>query len=211
MKPKPVDWNVVVAGYWNPAILTPAGIARRLFGLPKGTPIQVEVPMDQLAPYRVKYDGITVTAEMGRLSVLTDSPEYNTLERAMAVAAKAIRDLPETPFSAAGFNLRFNVEDAPNDLLSSIAPPLDGLLSDAGFTIESRSVKRALTFRAGMLNLDILCQKNSEVRVEFNFHRQSTELSQLTEWLSTSIEEVKTTVARILRDVVHLDPAENEE
>jgi hypothetical protein len=51
---KPYDWNVVVLGHWNQAILTPQGIAERLFQLPSETEIGIEVPMDAIGPFRVK-------------------------------------------------------------------------------------------------------------------------------------------------------------
>lgn len=208
MAVSPTDWNVVVAGFWNPAILTPAGIAKRLFGLPEGTPILVEVPMDQLLPYRVKHEGVTITAEMGRLTIVTDTPNFNSLQSAMAIAARAIHELPETPFSAAGFNVRYKLDDAPDQLLTSTTPPIDGTISDAGFAIESRSIKRSLTFNAGILNLEIQSLKNSEVRIEFNFHRQERDKARLIEWLTTPIDEVKATVGKIMSGVAHLEYAE---
>ncbi len=65
MGPVGFDWDVVVVGFWNPAILTPAGIWKRLFELEQGTPVELEVPIDGLAPYRVSHEEITVTAERG--------------------------------------------------------------------------------------------------------------------------------------------------
>src|SRR6516165_8300462 len=56
----PCEWNVVVMGRWNRAILTPQGIATRLFQLPLNTSIGVEVPMDGIGPYRVSHDRLVV-------------------------------------------------------------------------------------------------------------------------------------------------------
>ena len=61
MNINPFDWNVVIVGYWNRAILTPAGVGRRLFGLEEGNPVLVEVPMNGLGPHRVKYSDLTIT------------------------------------------------------------------------------------------------------------------------------------------------------
>jgi hypothetical protein len=54
MELEPFDWNVVIAAYWNRAILTPNGIAKRLFKIPEGTAMEVEVPVDLLEPPQVK-------------------------------------------------------------------------------------------------------------------------------------------------------------
>ena len=42
---EPYDWNVVLLGHWNRAILTPQGISERLFQLLSETEIGIEVPM----------------------------------------------------------------------------------------------------------------------------------------------------------------------
>lgn len=206
MSVEALNWNVVVAGHWNPAILTPAGIARRLFGLPEGTPILVEVPMDGLAPYRVRHDSLTVTAEMGRLVVNADAARYELLDRARDAAARAIDGLPETPLTAAGYNVRVRIADPPNDLLAAMTCSIDGLLSDAAFAIDSRGLRRSLSMGDGILNLGI--RHDNDVTVEFNFHRQSPRRDELTAWLRKPINEVKETVSLVLEKVVRIPVGE---
>jgi len=203
---EPLDWNVVVVGYWNPAILTPAGIAKRLFELQQSTPIMVEVPIDGLAPHRVRHDKITVTADPGRLVVGVDAPEFPLLERAMTIAARAITNLPETPFSAAGFNIRFRITEPPADLIRSLEAPVDSRVSDAGFAIELRQLKRTLGYKNGSLNLDLRQGKGGSVRVELNFHMQSSDRTELTAWLAAPIDGVRETTDRVLREVLGVIP-----
>ena len=196
------DWNVVVAGYWNPAILTPAGIAQRLFGLAEGSPVLVEVPIDGLAPYRVRHDNLTVTAEMGRLVVNADSPHYALLDRARGIAIRAIEALPETPLTAAGFNVRVKIGDPPNELLAALGPPLDHLLSDAALVIEGSGLTRALKTGDGVLNLAI--RAGTDITVEFNFHRQSSKHDELVSWLKYPIKDVDEIVSLVFDKVIRI-------
>jgi hypothetical protein len=194
------DWNVVVIGFWNPAILTPGGIGRRLFGLEKGTPIAVEVPVDGLAPYRVTHEEITVTAEPGRLTVYAKSPNYAILDRARSVAIRAIEDLPETPVTAAGFNIRVKVESLPEALIPAITPRLDALLSDADFSIETRLLSRALKHGDGLLNMSL--EQKESLTVLLNFDQRSTKGIDLVSWLRQPMDGVQSTVACIFEKVI---------
>lgn len=198
------NWNVVVAGYWNPAILTPSGIGQRLFGLDKGTPVLVEVPIDGgILPYRVRHADLTVTAEMTKLVIEADQPNYEILERAKTTAVKAIVSLPETPFTAAGFNIRWKILDPlPAGLIERIKCSLDDSLSDASFEIKSRSLRRTLKKDAGLINLDILLSEES--KIEFNFHRQSSKNDELIAWLSFPIAQVETIIQDVFDKVVNL-------
>ena len=206
MSVEALNWNVVVAGYWNPAILTPAGITRRLFGLPEGTPVLIEVPMDGLAPYRVRHENLMVTAELGRLVVNADAPKYELLDRAREAAAKAIESLPETPLTAAGYNVRVRVTDPSDALLAATVCPLDGLLSDAAFSIDARGLRRSLKMGDGVLNLGI--QQGKDVTVEFNFHRQSTRRDELLAWLRLPMCDVENTVSVMLEKVIQVPVGE---
>ena len=201
MAVEPFDWNVVVVGYWNPAILTPSGIARRLFELPKGTPVMVEVPMDGLAPHRVRHDGVIVTAEPSRLTLTTEDPTLGNIERAKCIAARAINALPETPLTAAGFNLRLKVDDVPERLLEDTAAKLDALLSDAGFRITARVLQRSLEYGEGSLNLDVRQAADGEVRVGLNFHRQSSAIQDLCGWLEMPLDAIQKAFSRVLGTV----------
>lgn len=106
MSGAPFDWNVVVVGAWNPAILTPLGIAKRLFGR-DDAPIQVMVSVDGLAPIQVRYEGLVVVPSNSKLVVSPVEPSPSALVEAAQVACKAINSLPDTPFLAAGVNLRY--------------------------------------------------------------------------------------------------------
>jgi hypothetical protein len=202
---EPFDWNVVVVGYWNPAILTPSGIARRLFELDEGTPIAVEVPMDGLAPHRVRHDGIIVTADSGRLAISLEVPNLKNLERARQIAIRAIEKLPETPLTAAGFNIRLKLDDPPKQLFEATAADLDKLLSDTDFSIKTMSIRRSIEYGQGLLNLDISQKDGGDMKMEFNFHRQSPVVAELREWLEISCDDVKTACATILEKLAGLE------
>ena len=200
MNLEPFDWNVVIVGYWNRAILTPAGIGRRLFELEDGIPVLVEVPMDGLAPHRVKYSDLTVTAETSRLVVHADVPKYELLDRARKIAVRAIESLPGTPLSAAGFNIRMRIKEPSDELLTSLMSGVDNSLSDAGFEIHSRSLRRRLKLQDGLLNLDI--EESEDFSVVLNFDRQSSKKGDLITWLQMPIIEVENVVAHIFEKVL---------
>ncbi len=199
-----LQWDVVVAGHWNPAILTPAGIVSRLFGLEDGTPIRMEVPTDGLAPPRVMYNEVAVTAEMGRLCVYAELPTYQLLDRARKIAAKAIGELPKTPLMAAGFNVRLRITDVPD--VEATKCPIDNLLSDAGFSIGSQSLRRSLVIGNGVLNFSI--REDKGMTAEFNFERKSTKTDELIAWLEYSIQDVEKTVSSVVEKVIGVSMGE---
>jgi len=201
---EPYDWSVVVAGYWNAAILTPRGIAKRLFDVADGTPVVVEVPIDGLAPHRVRHKGIVVAAESDRLTLTLETPTLANLGRAKQIAARAARALPETPLTAAGFNIRFKLADPPQQLLQGIAAAIDVSLSDAGQVIKSSGTRRSLECGKGLLNLDICHEGDEETRIELNFHRQSGDAAELCEWLEVSDDFIRDVLTTVLSHVLGL-------
>jgi len=195
-----LGWDVVVAGFWNPAILTPSGIAQRLYDLPEGTPVLVEVSMDWLAPYRVRHNELTATAEMGRLVIAADVPRYEVLDRARQAGVRAMERLPETPVTAAGYNIRLKINEPSDNFLGTVTCGLDALLSDAAFSIDSHRLRRSLRKDGGLINLEI--SQGKETNVSLNFHYQSSKKEDLIAWLKHPIHDVEQTVAVVMEKVI---------
>ena len=193
------NWSVVVAGFWNPAILTPAGIATRLFQLPEGTPVVIEAPIDGLAPTRVRYNKLTVTAEVGRLLVAADEPVYGILDRARQVAIRAIQGLPETPYAAAGYNIRIKFQEPTETFSENAKCSIDDVLSDAGYKIIQRELGRSLEMPPGVLNISL--HQAEETALLFNFHRQSSKKEELIEWLGKPIADIEKVVSGLLNSL----------
>ena len=167
------NWTVVVVGAWNRAILTPEGISRRLFGLTEGSPIQVEVPIDGIAPYRVKHDHLIVLADSTKITIGMEECCLTNLKKAMDIGVKALLNLPETPVYASGINVRFKSEGFPAELSQLLMTKLDNSISDAGYTIAIRKVSRSLILDSGHLNLYIDVTQEGTCELLLNFHRQS--------------------------------------
>jgi hypothetical protein len=205
MAGKPFDWNVVVAGEWNVAILTPMGIARRLFGLDPGTPVEVQVFLDRQAPIRVIYSNVMVVPSGRSLVISPIEPTAKRLGEACAVAARAIESLPETPFSAAGVNLRYQFDAMPDELLNALGSSLDDRLAEANFRTVERSLKRAVRWEQGVLNIQVQETENASGLLVLNFHRQSAEGGELREWLGQlqmMMQEANRLLASTLRVMI---------
>jgi len=183
MAGKRFDWNVVVVGAWNAAILTPEGIAHRLFGLPPGTPVEVQVPLDRQAPIRVVHSNVMVVPSESGLLVVPTEPTPEALRHAVEVASRAIDSLPETPFTAAGINLRYQFDILPDELVQPLTSSLDDQLGDAELKIEGRMLKRTVGWNQGVLNVEIHMNDDASGALMFNFHRQSSDILELKDWL----------------------------
>lgn len=180
----PFEWNVVIVGSWNEAILTPDGIRKRLYQLPEGTPVEIQVAVDRPAPHRVHYNGLTVTPSSSVLVISVDQCDSQSLKNACDLAKNAMSALPETPLTAAGINFRYQIEELPDELLKLIEIPIDESFSDSGHEIRKRSIQRALEFPPGVINIELSQEQTTEGKLLLNFHLDSQEMAILEKWLS---------------------------
>ncbi|HET7789015.1 MAG TPA: hypothetical protein VFL36_23785 [Myxococcales bacterium] len=176
-------------GAWNLAILTPDGIARRLFQLERGTPVEVQVAIDQQAPVRVLHDGLIVIPSRNSLLVQPQTAGTRGLQAAARIVARAIRSLPETPMTAAGVNVRYRLDPVPDELIRVVESTIDPRLADARFVIQYRGLLRQLGWNEGVINCEWHHERN-ESRVAYNFHLGSTEIQRLAAWVERCDEMV---------------------
>lgn len=202
----PTDWNVVIVGYWNRAILTPMGIVRRLFELPETTPVDVEIPLDVLAPFRVRHENVTVIAGGDRLVLEPSKDTYPNLEQAMKIGLRALGRLPETPVMAAGFNIRFKSPDTLPGLVEIIGHTWDNRFSDEGIEIENRAIARTVAWNGGKINISVSQEPNLSSTVLLNYDLKSSETGELQRWLGRTIDEVRGETERILFRCLDLRP-----
>lgn len=207
----PFDWNVVVRGSWNPAILTPTFIATRLFDV-EATPMEVLVVVDAPVPaFQVKHRGLLVAPTNASLLISASESTKEQLHAAAALAQRAITTLPETPLTAAGVNLRYRFESIPDRLLAALNSSLDERLSDTDHRIAARSMMRQLPWRKGVLNLQIDCDEDASGLLQFNFHRGSANKDHLLKWLGRS-DDMLATAGKLISETLKLtiDEAANE-
>lgn len=204
---EPCDWNVVILGHWNPAILTPNGIAERLFELPSETEVGIAVPMDAIGPFRVSHGDLAVMVGGGRLMVEATENNFPSLERAMRVARRAMGSLPETPVVAAGFNVRGQGSGERGDLgplIEATQLRWDEQFERAGFPLSRRDVTWVTDWPPGKISVNLIREDHDRVlRVNLNFERAGNR-QELMEWLARPIGEVQEQARRIFTDVFAL-------
>tara|TARA_R110000744_G_C19340090_1_gene559370 strand:+ start:217 stop:849 length:633 start_codon:yes stop_codon:yes gene_type:complete len=198
-------WNIVIIGGWNRAILTPQGVAQRLFKVEAGTPVDVEVALDSINTLRVNHDSIKVIAKSGSLELIADDATFDCMDRAKKIASNALESLPATPVAGAGINFRFVDTEPPGDLLTKVECPLDTAVADQQFEISNRRYARSLVFNGGILNIDLSVLSTGECEILLNFHKESHSTSVLKEWVDQSIEPLKQAVDKIIKSAFAIE------
>jgi len=198
----PGDWTVVVLGSWNRAILTPAMVTRKLFQLPEGTPVKVAVQLDVVAPYQISHDEIVVVPFRDKLIVATMKPNFVSLGKAMKVARNAMEQLPSTPYTAAGFNLRYKSK-SPIEALQSLTSleTWDNRISDEDLSIDERSVTRALKWEDGKIKVTITQQEDPAHSMLLNFDLQSDNVDLLKKWMSAEPGQIETQAKKVFKTI----------
>jgi hypothetical protein len=199
----PDAWSVVIVGHWNRAILTPSWIARVLFDLSEGTPIQVLVPIDTIGPYQIKHGEVTVIPSSDRLIIKPDTSTIPSLLQAMAIGRRALQELPRTPMLAAGFNLRFKSGASIEKLSDVTGHEWDDRLSDADYRILSRTIARSLEWKSGKVQV-LVEQEGEQYEILMNFNLESRDNTELADWLSVSEDDIAAQRDRILQTTLQL-------
>lgn len=179
----PIDWNIVIVGAWNLAILTPQGIGSRLLKIKDETAMEVQVALDELAPIRVIHEGVRVVPASDRLSIWPLTLTKDALVKAAEVGRNALIGLPETPVRAAGVNIKFHSEGTPDELTAMLKSPIDGNLADAGKSLIGHGLRRTIKWEPGIENISVSTGSKGESRVEFNFHLEDKRSGSLATWL----------------------------
>jgi hypothetical protein len=158
-------------------------VASRLFQISPETPVEIQVQLDQPGPLRVIHSGIVVAASAAELIVQPQIPSADGLRLSAEISGRAIESLPETPVTAVGVNVRYTFSEVPDMLMPALGSVLDEKLIDAEMTVISKSIKRAVTWKDGVLNIEIRTNPDNSCDVLFNFHRQSSKVKELRGWL----------------------------
>ncbi|MHB1561822.1 MAG: hypothetical protein ACYC61_30600 [Isosphaeraceae bacterium] len=200
----PGDWSVVILGAWNRAILTPSGISKRLFRLPEGTQVEVMVPIDVMAPFRVKHEDVSVSAAAESLVVIPAKSTFANLGRALEIANRAMDNLPETPVSAAGINLKYKSKQPVRELARLLQSPLDQSFSAQTIEVVSRTILRSVRWKQGEIRIAVSQEPDQAYSILLNVHMEGDTTGKLKEWLSVSLEETRRQVETILFDCLGL-------
>jgi hypothetical protein len=189
----PSEWNVVVMGGWNKAILTPVGIMTRLFLAPEAAPL-IEVPVDVVAPVRVNHNDLSVMVDERRLVVEPAKNTFQNLADAMAIAHRAVKGLPETPLTSTGFNVRYKSEKHDVELvpvLQMMTLPIDENFKANGLDIARFGWMRSVGWRDGRVTITASLHAGGVFGLQFNFEQQSSRWEELAQWLETPASEVE--------------------
>jgi hypothetical protein len=200
MKLQPINWSVVLVGGWNPHILTPAGVAKRVYKEEKGATLRVEVPLDGESPHRVfnPKEEISVVCTDQKLTIDLTQAKYENLALALESGVNVLASLPETPVEAVGYNLNFGRNQFDNDFYKLIEAGFDTTFSDAGFSLVERGIKRGVSYKTGRINITATITE-TKCSLMLNFHLSSKDKAKLKEWMTTDINTIKDDVNKILR------------
>ena len=200
MSLKPVDWSVVIIGRWNPAILTPGGIAKFVFNIQEPDPkrLEIAVPLDGVSPYQVKHpeENIVVLTDANRLLIRLTQMDYDSLGQALGAGIHALGSLPVTPVSAAGFNVSFHTSDC-QAIMDMVNADVDNILSDLDYQIAARTITRTIKYNDGVINITATGKSDGQELV-FNFHRASTSHEELIKWFEATPVAIEGQVKGIL-------------
>lgn len=202
------DWNVIVIGRWNRALLTPNYIIKDLFQHPKGTQVQVEFPMDAVGPFRLRHDGLVVMVTGPQLIVELQSNDYDSLDYAKRIAVRAAEELAKTPLTVAGYNIRFHSEQedpALQPLLEATELWGRDRLARSGYEVNRQSVAWVADWDGGKITVTLVrANSDKNLEVNFNFERVGEGREELIDWLRRPTTEAKAHVERICVDVLGL-------
>lgn len=168
--------TLVIAGAWNPAIITPQWIGKNILNIPEGTSFQVgmDLPIQGLGGSpRFTFSDLSYTPTPDTLTFYF-SPEHPA--KTIEVARTILETLPHTPIVALGINFSFSVDPGSGELKNSTAwsaAICDLLTDDDSAKIVTQSWQLGLKTLNHLMN--VIYQSSAEAATISVNHHYETE------------------------------------
>jgi hypothetical protein len=164
--------TVVLAGSFNPAILTPQWVAVHGLGQPAGQEFQVEMisPVGGAGATRFSFDGLSYSAGFRNVTLHLDGTQPAQCRASLRAAANILAQLPHTPVAGLGFNFAFSVDEPPDELLSLLTTH-DGMTDSFPIAPEVVARKWGNTVKWNDALVTVGCELvGGQAFITFNFH-----------------------------------------
>ncbi|WP_176051072.1 hypothetical protein [Burkholderia sp. BCC1644] len=168
--------TLVIAGAWNPAILTPQWIAQHVLGFPADRDFQVgvELPIQEYgqAP-RFSFESLSVMATPATLLFALNADDRPHVQKTFEVAAKVLELLPHTPVSGVGVNFMFT-DTKPDANVATTFRSHDGVLAklpdeEQNATIVQQSWQATVKLSDHLANVNCI-KRGDRFEVAINHH-----------------------------------------
>lgn len=174
MRPVTRETTLVIAGAWNPAILTPEwllihGLQKEIDGSNK---IQAAMPVGLLFDFpRFALEDLAFIARTDALILFPSAVNEDRFALVESVAKRILDELSHTPINGVGHNFEFQ-DDAPEpNMLKSLSAAQQDVADIApdGFTVSSNAIATSLKREQVTINIQRYFD-GARLGVKFNFH-----------------------------------------
>jgi hypothetical protein len=174
------ETSLVIAGAWNPAILTPPWVMHHAMGRAdaQNTMVQAVFPAGLNGAFdfpRFTMPGFTYTARNDSVIFLPEALTEPSLVLVESVASQILEQLGHTPIAGVGHNFEFRHEEAQDDWLEPFNNSQTSLVDATGGWNVSRTTL-ATSFE-GPRNVAVNIQRytaGAALIIKFNFHHPVT-------------------------------------
>lgn len=168
--------TLVVAGAWNPDILTPQWVASNAMGikLEQNFSVNVELPIGDPTQRPIfEFHDIRYRSMKNALTFFLNKEDK--VAESISVVANILALLSHTPVTAFGFNFQYEVEDPSSKLLNTFSSSneIASFVDDENAETVKREWKASVKTNDNLLNVHALLEA-VKVSINFNVHFEVT-------------------------------------
>lgn len=192
MKPILRETTLVVAGAWNPAILTPEWILTHALqeDISGASQVQVAIPVGLVFEFpQFKLKDLSYIARTDALVFFPTAIENISFSIVENAAKRILDQLCHTPISGIGYNFEFQDDNPEPDMLQSFASAQKDIVDIApdGFAVASGAISTSLKNDQVVINIKQYFE-SGRLGIKFNFHHAVSSAEQASEVLNGNTE-----------------------
>jgi hypothetical protein len=202
--------TLVIAGAWNPDILSPSWVANEAMklGLTPDFAVNVQLPIGNptLRP-TYEFDKIKFNAARSQLTFYLASDDLDQVAKSVDTAARILELLSHTPVTGFGFNFSHEIECPHLELRKTFSgSDISALLADEDAQTVVQRWGSSIKTQQFLLSLNAEFEGGNKVTLAFNVHYEvasATEAAQLlrTDGVFTTAVQITSDIAQKLHDL----------